>query len=148
MKKALLTLTLSSLLAAPVMADTTPTTEEDRLSYSLGLIMGQRLKQEFTNLNVDMMAQAVKDLYADGDLKMTEAEVKETMQAYQQKKMLEQQEAQAKAAEANLKAGQDFLAANGKKKGVVTTESGLQYQVLTAGNGAKPALTDQVKVHY
>lgn len=148
MKKALLTLTLSSLLAAPVMADTTPMTEEDRLSYSLGLIMGQRLKQEFTNLNVDMMAQAVKDLYADGDLKMTEAEVKETMQAYQQKKMLEQQEAQAKAAEANLKAGQDFLAANGKKKGVVTTESGLQYQVLTAGNGAKPALTDQVKVHY
>ncbi len=148
MKKALLTLTLSSLLAAPVMADTTPTTEEDRLSYSLGLIMGQRLKQEFTNLNVDMMSQAVKDLYADGEMKMTEAEVKETMQAYQQKKMLEQQEAQAKAAEANLKAGQEFMAQNGKKKGVVTTDSGLQYQVLTTGNGAKPALTDQVKVHY
>jgi len=123
MKKALLTLTLSSLLAAPVMADTTPTTEEDRLSYSLGLIMGQRLKQEFTNLNVDMMSQAVKDLYADGEMKMTEAEVKETMQAYQQKKMLEQQEAQAKAAEANLKAGQEFMAQNGKKKGVVTTDS-------------------------
>ncbi|OOV87156.1 FKBP-type peptidyl-prolyl cis-trans isomerase [Oceanospirillum linum] len=148
MKKALLTLTLSGLLAAPVMADTTPTTEEDRLSYSLGLIMGQRLKQEFTDLNVDMMSQAVKDLYADGEMKMTEAEVKETMQAYQQKKMLEQQEAQAKAAEANLKAGQDFMVQNGKKKGVVTTDSGLQYQVLTAGNGAKPALTDQVKVHY
>jgi len=62
--------------------------------------------------------------------------------------MLEQQEAQAKAAEDNLKAGQAFMAENGKKKGVVTTESGLQYQVLTAGNGAKPALTDQVKVHY
>jgi len=62
MKKALLTLTLSSLLAAPVMADTPLKTEEDRLSYSLGLIMGQRLKQEFTDLNVDVMAQAVKDL--------------------------------------------------------------------------------------
>ncbi|WP_086479802.1 FKBP-type peptidyl-prolyl cis-trans isomerase [Oceanospirillum sanctuarii] len=147
MKKVLLTLTLSSLLAAPVMADTTPKTEEDRLSYSLGLIMGQRLQQDFDKLDVDMLAQAIKDTYA-GNLKMTEAEVRETMQAFQQKKMLEQQEAQAKAAEANLKAGQAFLAENGKKKGVVTTESGLQYQVLTAGNGAKPALTDQVKVHY
>lgn len=147
MKKVLLTLTLSSLLAAPVMADTTPKTEEDRLSYSLGLIMGQRLQQDFDQLDVDMLAQAIKDTYA-GNLKMTEAEVRETMQAFQQKKMLEQQEAQAKAAEANLKAGQAFLAENGKKKGVVTTESGLQYQVLTAGNGAKPALTDQVKVHY
>jgi len=147
MKKVLLTLTLSSLLAAPVMADTTPKTEEDRLSYSLGLIMGQRLQQDFDKLDVDMLAQAIKDTYA-GNLKMTEAEVRETMQAFQQKKMLEQQEAQAKAAEANLKAGQAFLAENGKKKGVMTTESGLQYQVLTAGNGAKPALTDQVKVHY
>ncbi len=147
MKKVLLTLTLSSLLAAPVMADTTPKTEEDRLSYSLGLIMGQRLQQDFDNLDVDMLAQAIKDTYA-GNLKMTEAEVRETMQAFQQKKMLEQQEAQAKAADANLKAGQAFLKENGKKKGVVTTESGLQYQVLTAGNGAKPALTDQVKVHY
>jgi len=147
MKKVLLTLTLSSLLAAPVMADTTPKTEEDRLSYSLGLIMGQRLQQDFENLDVDMLAQAIKDTYA-GDLKMTEAEVRETMQAFQQKKMLEQQEAQAKAAEANLKAGQKFMKENGKKKGVVTTESGLQYQVLTAGSGAKPALTDQVKVHY
>ncbi|WP_028303713.1 FKBP-type peptidyl-prolyl cis-trans isomerase [Oceanospirillum maris] len=149
MKKALLTLTLSSLLvAAPVMADTPLKTDEDRLSYSLGLIMGQRLKQEFSELKVDVMAQAVKDLYADGTLKMTEAEVKETMEAYQQKKVLEQQEAQAKAAETNLKNGQKFMADNGKKKGVVTTESGLQYQVLTAGNGAKPKLTDQVKVHY
>lgn len=148
MKKVLLTLTLSSLLAAPVMADTTPKTEEDRLSYSLGLIMGQRLQQDFDQLNVDVLAQAIKDTYAKGELKMTEAEVRETMQAFQQKKMLEQQEAQAKAAEANLKAGQAFMAENGKKKGVVTTESGLQYQVLTAGNGAKPALTDQVKVHY
>ena len=149
MKKALLTLTLSSLLvAAPVMAETPLKTDEDRLSYSLGLIMGQRLKQEFSELKVDVMAQAVKDLYADDTLKMTEAEVKETMQAYQQQKMLEQQEAQAKAAEDNLKAGQEFMTANGKKKGVVTTESGLQYQVLTAGNGAKPKLTDQVKVHY
>ncbi|MFG1488906.1 FKBP-type peptidyl-prolyl cis-trans isomerase [Oceanospirillum sp. HFRX-1_2] len=147
MKKVLLTLTLSSLLAAPVMADTTPKTEEDRLSYSLGLIMGQRLQQDFENLDVDMLAQAIKDTYA-GNLKMTETELRETMQAFQQKKMLEQQEAQAKAAEANLKAGQKFLSENGKKKGVVTTESGLQYQVLTAGNGAKPALTDQVKVHY
>lgn len=148
MKKALLTLTLSSLLAAPVMADTTLKTEEDRLSYSLGLIMGQRLTQDFEQLNVDAMAQAIKDLYAGGELKMTEAEVQETMQAFQQRMMLEQQEAQAKAAEENLKAGQAFLAENGKKKGVVTTESGLQYQVLTAGNGDKPKLTDQVQVHY
>ena len=148
MKKALLTLALSSLLAAPVMADSTPKSDEERLSYSLGLIMGQRLTQDFENLDVDMLAQAIKDTYAGGELKMTQQEVQQTMQAFQQAKLQEQQEAQAKAAEANLKAGQAFLAENGKKKGVKTTESGLQYQVLTAGNGAKPALTDQVKVHY
>lgn len=148
MKKALLTLALGSLLAAPVMAETQLKTDEDKLSYSLGLIMGQRLTQDVKDLNVDIMAQAIKDLYAGGELKMTEAEVGQTMQAFQQKKMLEQQEAQAKTAEGNLKKGQDFMAANAKKSGVKTTESGLQYQVLTAGKGDKPAATDQVKVHY
>jgi FKBP-type peptidyl-prolyl cis-trans isomerase FklB len=128
MKKALLTLALGSLLAAPVMAETQLKTDEDKLSYSLGLIMGQRLTQDVKDLNVDIMAQAIKDLYAGGELKMTEAEVGQTMQAFQQKKMLEQQEAQAKAAEGNLKKGQDFMAANAKKSGIKTTESGLQYQ--------------------
>lgn len=148
MKKALLTLALSGLLATPAMAETQLKTEEERLSYSLGLIMGQRLKADVENLNVDVMAQAIKDLYAGKDPQMTEAEVGQTMQAFQQKKILEQQEAQAKAAEANLKKGQDFLADNSKKEGVKTTESGLQYQVLTAGSGEKPAVTDQVQVHY
>jgi len=148
MKKALLTLALSGLLATPVMAEAELKTEDDRLSYSLGMIMGQRLKQDVANLNVDVMAQAIKDLYAGKEMKMTEAEVGQTMQAFQQQKILEQQEAQAKAAEENLKKGQDFLTENGKKSDVKTTESGLQYQVLTAGSGAKPAATDQVKVHY
>ncbi|WP_028300707.1 FKBP-type peptidyl-prolyl cis-trans isomerase [Oceanospirillum beijerinckii] len=150
MKKALLTLALGGLLAAPMtaMAETQLNTEEDRLSYSLGMIMGQRLKQDVENLNVDVMAQAIKDLYAGKEMKMTEAEVGQTMQAFQQQKIQAQQEAQAKAAEENLKKGEDFLTENGKKSDIKTTESGLQYQVLTAGNGAKPAATDQVKVHY
>lgn len=150
MKKALLTLALGGLLAAPMtaMAETQLNTEEDRLSYSLGMIMGQRLKQDVENLNVDIMAQAIKDLYAGKEMKMTEAEVGQTMQAFQQQKIQAQQEAQAKAAEENLKKGEDFLTENGKKSDIKTTESGLQYQVLTAGNGAKPAATDQVKVHY
>ncbi|OPX56342.1 FKBP-type peptidyl-prolyl cis-trans isomerase FklB [Oceanospirillum multiglobuliferum] len=148
MKKTLLTLTLGSLLATPVMAETKLSSEQDRLSYSLGLIMGQRLKQDVQELNVDVMAQAIKDLYAGKAPQMTEAEVGETMRAFQQKKMLEQQEAQAKAAEDNLKKGQEFLAENAKKSGVKSTDSGLQYQVLTAGKGKKPAATDEVKVHY
>lgn len=150
MKKALLTLALGSLLAAPVtvMAETQLKTEEERLSYSLGLIMGQRLKQDVENLNVDIMAQAIKDLYAGSELKMSEAEVGQTMQAFQQKKVQEQQEAQAKRAADNLKKGEDFLTENGKKSEVKTTGSGLQYQVLTAGKGDKPQATDQVKVHY
>lgn len=150
MKKALLTLALGSLLAAPVtvMAETQLKTEEERLSYSLGLIMGQRLKQDVQNLNVDIMAQAIKDLYAGKEPQMSEAEVGQIMQAFQQKKMQEQQEAQAKIASDNLKKGEDFLADNGKKSGVKTTDSGLQYQVLTAGKGDKPLATDQVKVHY
>ena len=79
---------------------------------------------------------------------MTAEEIAETMQAFQQQQMAKMQEEQAAAGAKNAEAGEAFLAENGKQEGVVTTDSGLQYKVVTKGDGAKPKADDLVSVHY
>tara|TARA_B110000977_G_C10868079_1_gene412406 strand:- start:336 stop:809 length:474 start_codon:yes stop_codon:yes gene_type:complete len=70
------------------------------------------------------------------------------MQAFQQQQMAQQEEEAGKIAEQNMAKGESFLVENGTKDGVLTTESGLQYKIITAGSGAKPEATDTVEVHY
>ncbi len=113
----------------------------DKVSYALGMSIGHQLQQmNATELNVDDFAQAVKDVFA-GKAALTDSEAQTAVQAFFEKKA-EEQAGEAKAQGAN------FLAENGKKEGVVTLPSGLQYQVLKEGNGKKPAATDQVECHY
>jgi FKBP-type peptidyl-prolyl cis-trans isomerase FklB len=79
---------------------------------------------------------------------MTDDEVKATMTALQADMRKKQGEKMQQLAETNKKAGEDFLAANKAKEGVVTLPSGLQYKILTAGNGPKPVVTDSVVCNY
>ena len=123
-------------------------TEEQKLGYSLGLMLGERLKSDVDELDIEALRRAVESVYSGAEPLLTPEEVEATMMAFQQKKIQEQQDAFAKLAEDNLKKGQDYMVENAKKEGVVTTESGLQFEEMAAGEGDSPAATDTVKVHY
>ena len=132
-------------------------TELDSVSYAVGLSMSGQLKSNFSEVNKSILAQGIRNGLDSTNLLIDAKDMQEVLSGYfkkkQQAQMEEQQAAASKAAEAkfgeNKKAGEDFLEANKSKKGVKTTESGIQYIVLKEGSGEKPAgSTTKVKVHY
>jgi peptidyl-prolyl cis-trans isomerase len=121
----------------------------DKLSYALGIGIGSQLAgMGAKELNIDDFAQAIKDVISGSELKVDNAEAQTLVQNFFQEQEAKQQAAAAEAGKAAKAAGEAFLAENGKKDGVVTLPSGLQYQVLKEGNGKKPSATDQVVCHY
>ena len=121
----------------------------DKLSYALGIGIGSQLSgMGAKELNIDDFAQAIKDVISGSELKVDNAEAQKLVQNFFQEQEAKQQAAAAEAGKAAKAAGETFLAENGKKDGVVTLPSGLQYQVLKEGNGKKPSATDQVVCHY
>ncbi|GAB1269688.1 FKBP-type peptidyl-prolyl cis-trans isomerase [Aurantivibrio infirmus] len=130
-------------------------TVEQRFSYAFGLNIGRQFKQEEINLDVDALALAIRDTYAEVEFRLSEEEIQaavEEFQKEQQEKFMARQQVQeeenAKVAEENAKIGAEFLAANAEKEGVVTLDSGLQYKEIKPGEGAKPAADATVTVHY
>lgn len=123
-------------------------TEKEQISYTIGMAMGKQLTEIKEEVNLDTVVKAMRAQMADEKLLITEEQAKGIFEVFGQKMQAKQAEKAMADAKANLDSGAKFLAENGKKPGVVTTPSGLQYQVLTAGTGAKPALTNGVKVHY
>jgi FKBP-type peptidyl-prolyl cis-trans isomerase len=149
MKKTLLAVALSgALVATPAIAAEELTTEQEKLSYSLGLILGQKLKLDIDDLDIDAFRNGVETVYAGEEPLLTDEQIGQVMQAFQQRKMEEQRAAMAKIADENKAAGEQYMAENGKKDGVITTDTGLQYEELEAGDGANPTAADTVKVHY
>jgi len=121
----------------------------DKLSYALGIGIGSQLAgMGAKELNIDDFAQAIKDVISGSELKVDNAEAQTLVQNFFQKQEAKQQAAAAEAGKVAKAAGEAFLAENGKKDGVVTLPSGLQYQVLKEGDGKKPSATDQVVCHY
>lgn len=114
----------------------------DKVSYALGLSMGQNFQSSgIKALNIDDFSRALKAVYAGEKPEISYDEAKQEINAYFEK-------LQNEALGANKAAGEAFLKENAQKAGVVTLESGLQYEILTQGNGQKPAATDSVKCHY
>ena len=123
--------------------------ELDRISYALGLSMGNNFRASgIQQINVQDFADGVAAVFDGLAPKMSYDEAKQEIQAYFQEMEKKQQEAAAKMAEVNKAAGDAFLAENGKRAEVKTLPSGLQYEVLTDGDGAIPTAEDQVEVHY
>ena len=121
----------------------------DKVSYALGLGIGQQLSQMGAHdLNIDDFAQAIKDVIAGKELKILHRDAQQIVQEYFQKQEEKMNAQRAEAGKAHKEAGEKYLAENAKKAGVVTTASGLQYQVLKEGNGKKPSAKDTVKCHY
>jgi FKBP-type peptidyl-prolyl cis-trans isomerase len=117
-------------------------------SYAVGVQMGSKLKGPSTDLDAELVSRGVKDALTGAKTLLTEAEMKAALEALQTDYRTKQQEAVKQLAEKNKKDGEDFLAGNKTKKGVVTLESGLQYKVLKAGDGKKPTAADTVVCHY
>lgn len=123
--------------------------ELDRISYALGLSMGNNFKGSgIDSINVKDFADGVAVVYEGAQPKMSYDEAKMVIQSFFQEMEAKQQAAAQEMAKVNKAAGEAFLAENGKRAEVVTTDSGLQYEVLVEGNGASPKATDQVTVHY
>lgn len=127
----------------------------DKVSYFIGSQIGGNIannfKQQGLDIDLDNFLGAIRDQFEGNKAKFQPAELEEAMKAFEEVMKGKQAEMEAKqAAKAGevKAAGAKFLAENGKREGVKTTASGLQYEVLKAGDGPKPVPTDKVNVHY
>lgn len=123
-------------------------TLEAKVSYIFGTNMANQFKQEDIALDAGALALAVKDVQAGKESRIKPEEIKAVMEEFQKAAQAKQEEKYKAIAETNKKESDAFLAANKTKEGVQTTESGLQYKVVTEGEGAVPTTSDTVKVHY
>ncbi len=140
--------TMNSCNQGGASADATLSSPIDSVSYAVGINVGNNIKASVAtfpgndSLKIDLVLKGITAVLKDtASLKMAPADADAYLNAY----LMGIQQAMA---EGELKAGQDFLAANRSKEGVITTASGLQYKVLTEGTGAKPTASDRVKCHY
>ncbi len=123
--------------------------ELDRLSYALGVSMGYNFRASgIQELNVDDFADALGAVFYGRATKMTAEEAKTEVQSFFMQLQQKQQEENAKMADINAAAGEQFLLENGKRAEVHTTPSGLQYEIVKQGEGPKPTAGDSVTVHY
>ena len=122
--------------------------ESQKTSYILGTQIGNFSKQSELEVSLDLFAQGLNDVINGRELAMTQAEIAASMASVQKKAQEKLQAARETAGIENTRKGLAFLGANKKKVGVKETASGLQYKVITMGEGAKPNATDKVKVHY
>ena len=119
-----------------------PETEMEKVSYSLGVNMASSVKsQGLDSIDANAVAKAFNDVFEGNDLDISEEESMTILQEFFGKIQAE------KSAKAN-EAGAAYLAENGAREEVTTTESGLQYEILVSGDGPKPTTSDQVTVHY
>lgn len=124
------------------------TTKKDKFSYAVGMNLGMNFKNQSVPVDPNILLRGMKDALAGAKPLLTEDEAKAVMMEVQNDFRKAQMEKMQQMGEANKKEGTAFLAANKAKEGVVTTASGLQYKILTAGTGPKPVATDTVSVNY
>jgi len=125
-----------------------PKTESDKVSYSVGYRLGGDFKRQQVDINSDMLVQGIEDAASGGEALMTDEQMRTVMMNLANRVKAEQMEKQKQEGAENVKAGEAFLAENAGKEGVKTTDSGLQYKVITAGEGKTPQKSDKVTVHY
>jgi FKBP-type peptidyl-prolyl cis-trans isomerase len=130
-------------------------TQDQKISYLLGMDNGKNIQTIGIEIDNAAFQQGFNDGLNNAEPQLTEEQIAEAIKAFEtvmtaKREEMQQAEQQASQmqADANLAEGSAFLAENGAKEGVVTTESGLQYRVLVAGSGAKPSVDSMVEVHY
>lgn len=142
-------LLLAGVLVAGLTACNDTDKEDWKVGYSLGFKLGERISKEITDLNVDGFVTGFKEGYkGEAKPELTEEEMETTIKTYQEKRVAAMREEAKQKGDKNLADATAFLAENGKKPGIVTLPSGLQYEVLAKGAGASPKATDVVKAKY
>lgn len=123
-------------------------TDNEKLSYSIGADLGKNFKTQGIEINVDAMSKGMKDGLSGAQLILTEEQMKDVLNKFQQDLMAKRSAEFTKKAADNKTKGEAFLTQNKAKKGVTVLPSGLQYKVIEQGKGAKPGKTDTVTVEY
>lgn len=126
------------------------TEKKDKISYSIGHDLGKNFKEQGIEINADLVANGIKDALSGGKTALTDEEMENILKGFQMELQAKRTEAMNKEAEKANVENQKFFEENGKKEGVITTASGLQYKVLSTKNdsGKSPKATNTVKVHY
>lgn len=141
MKKLFLTIMVAGFCSGTAVAEVDLTNETEKLSYSLGVMIGDRVTKRYGDLNYEALLEGIQKQHEGSETAVSLEDAQVILQEYEQKS----------AAESSTKAkaeGEAYLAANKEREGVKVTESGLQYEVMVEGEGPKPAVTDKVSVHY
>jgi FKBP-type peptidyl-prolyl cis-trans isomerase FklB len=123
-------------------------TQKDKESYAIGMSFGSSLRKQSVEVETDILIRGMKDSLAGGKTLLTDDEQKAVLTTLQADIRKKQEEKMAQAGEGNIREGQEFLAANKSKGGIVTLPSGLQYKILQAGTGPKPTAADSVVCNY
>jgi FKBP-type peptidyl-prolyl cis-trans isomerase FklB len=134
--------------AAPAAKIAAPTSSTDKLSYTIGVDMGNSLKAQQLDINPGMLAQGITDAISGSPLLLTKQQMDKTLQDYQKTFLAKQQQAFAAQADQNAKTSADFLAKNKTQPGVQTLSDGLQYKIIKPGSGNSPVASDKVTVNY
>jgi FKBP-type peptidyl-prolyl cis-trans isomerase FklB len=121
--------------------------DQERVSYSIGLNIGNNFKRQEVEVDYNLLLRGIKDANSEQKL-MTEDEVRDTLTKYQQDRAAKQQEKRRLLSEKNKKEGDAFLAENKNKPGVVATPSGLQYKIVSEGSGESPKADDTVVLNF
>jgi len=155
MKKTLFALTIAGLVAGCSSAQEAPKdpaleSNSEKVSYGMGLVMGERMGNDLPDLQMEQFLQGIQhgNSSDQAQRRMTQEEIQAALMAYQQQLQEDQAKQIEEVAQKNVDAGNAFLAENAKREGVTTTGSGLQYEVLEAGNGPQPSAGETVTVHY
>ncbi len=123
-------------------------TNDQKASYAIGLNMGRTLEPVSGRIDMLALRAGIRDAMANADPQIAPEELQTVMEQFSTEVNAEQEAERAEAATKNEEEGSAYLAENGAREGVVTTDSGLQYEVMREGSGAQPAPGDQVKIHY
>ena len=138
------------LLAAQVNAEETSIlkTHKDKVSYAIGVDLARNFQRLGVEVDPDLLVKAWRDVFSGRKLILTEEELRGTINAYQTELRQRQVQDRRLAAHDNKKEGDDFLAENKKREGVVALPNGLQYKIIKEGDGRKPSDADTVEVYY
>jgi len=134
--------------AAPAQDAATPKSQQEKLSYALGMNVGKQLRNQSLEVDLDLLVRGLEDARSGGHTLLTDEEVLALFKELQGDIRSKQIALRAEKLVTNTKEGEGFLAENKTKEGVVTLASGLQYKVLTAGDGGRPTINDTVIAHY
>jgi FKBP-type peptidyl-prolyl cis-trans isomerase FklB len=138
----------AALLVAGTAAAQDTTTEKGKLSYAIGYQIGSDFVERKMDVDINTIIRAMQDGYTKKNSAISEEVMREVLGKMQQKMMTEAKAEFDKLAGENKAKSTKFLAENKAKKGIVTTQSGLQYRVIEEGTGPRATINSEVKVHY